>query len=161
VNERHGDFSPSLEVLVVVSLAEVLILQGLDRATDVGGRIRSDPVPSWGLSKVVALFQRRLAWGETRLMLALWWLLTIGILTGLVTRTVVGGEAYGLVADALLGITGAFAVDWMLGVVTHTTISWSNCTLFTIWGAAALPLLAHFFARRQTARRLQGSPVRH
>ena len=83
-------------------------------------------------------------------MLALWWLLTIGILTGLVTRTVVGGEAYGLVADALLGITGAFAVDWMLGVVTHTTISWSNCTLFTIWGAAALPLLAHFFARRQT-----------
>src|SRR5437660_859722 len=112
------------------------------------------------LSKVVALFQPRLAWGETLLMLALWWLLTIGILTGLVTRIVVGGEAYGPMADALFGITGAFAVDWMLGVVTHTIISWSNCTLFTIWGAAALPLLAHFFARRQTARRLQGSSVR-
>jgi uncharacterized membrane protein YeaQ/YmgE (transglycosylase-associated protein family) len=93
-------------------------------------------------------------------MLALWWLLTIGILAGLVTRTVVGGEAYGPVADALLGITGAFAVNWMLGVLTHTTISWSNCALFTIWGAAALPLLAHFFSRRQIARRLQGSPVR-
>jgi|SRR5438477_2721029 len=107
------------------------------------------------LSKVVALFH--VAWGETLLMLAVWWSLIIGILTALVTRTIMGGEAYGPVADALLGITGAFAVDWMLGVVTPTTISWSNCTLFTIWGAAALPLLAHFIARRQTARRLQGS----
>ena len=112
------------------------------------------------LSKVVALFQRRLAWGETLLMLALWWLLIIGILTGLVTRTIVGGEAYGPVADALLGITGAFAVDWMLGVVTHTTISWSNCSLFTIWGAAALPLLAHFFARRQNCTAAPRPPVR-
>jgi uncharacterized membrane protein YeaQ/YmgE (transglycosylase-associated protein family) len=93
-------------------------------------------------------------------MLAVWWSLMIGVLTGLVTRTIVGGEAYGFVADALFGITGALAVNWMLGVVTHTTISWSNCTLFTIWGAAALPLLAHFVARRQTARRLQGPSVR-
>jgi uncharacterized membrane protein YeaQ/YmgE (transglycosylase-associated protein family) len=87
-------------------------------------------------------------------MLAFWWLLIIGILAGLVTRTIVGGEAYGPVADALFGITGAFAVDWILGAEAHTTIiSWSNSALFTIWGAAALPLLAHFYARRQTARR--------
>jgi uncharacterized membrane protein YeaQ/YmgE (transglycosylase-associated protein family) len=71
----------------------------------------------------------------------------------------VGGKAYGAVADALLGITGAFGVDW-LGVVTHATISWSNSTFFTIWGAVALPLLAHFIARRQTARQLQGSRFR-
>jgi len=91
-------------------------------------------------------------------MLTHWWLLLIGTLTGLVTRIIVGGKAYGAVADALLGITGAFAVDWMLRVVSHTTkISWSNSTLFAIWGAAALPLLVHFFARRQTGRRLQGS----
>jgi len=90
-------------------------------------------------------------------MLTLWWLLIIGILTGLVTRTIVGGKAYGAVADALLGITGAFAIDWMLQVVHHTTISWSSSTVFTIWGAAALPLLVHFFGRRQTERRLQGS----
>ena len=90
-------------------------------------------------------------------MLTPWWLLIIGIFTGLVTRTIVGGKAYGAVADALLGITGAFAVDWMLRVVSHTTISWSNSTVFTIWGAAALPLLVHFFARRHSARRLQGS----
>ena len=93
-------------------------------------------------------------------MLAPWWLLIIGLLTGLVTRTIVGGKAYGAVADALLGITGAFAVDWMLRVVPDTTISWSNSTLFTIWGAAALPLLVHFFARRQTARQQQGSCLR-
>jgi uncharacterized membrane protein YeaQ/YmgE (transglycosylase-associated protein family) len=86
------------------------------------------------------------------------WLLITGILTGLVTRTIVGGKALGAVADALLGITGAFAVDWILRVVPHTTaVAWSYSTLFTIWGAAALPLLVHFFARRQSTRRLQGS----
>ena len=90
-------------------------------------------------------------------MLAPWWLLIIGILIGLVTRTIVGGKAYGAVADALLGITGAFTVDWMLGVLTNNPMSWSNSTLFTIWGAAALPLLTHFFARRQTSRRLRRS----
>jgi len=87
-------------------------------------------------------------------MLAPWWLLLIGILTGLTTRFIVGGKAYGSVADALLGITGAFFVNWLLEMLTHAAIPWSNSTLFTIWGAAALPLLAHFLARHQTARRL-------
>ena len=87
-------------------------------------------------------------------MLAPWWLLTIGILTGLVTRTIVGGQAFGPMADALLGITGAFFVNWILELLTHTAMSWSNSTLFTIWGAAALPMLAHFWTRHQTARRL-------
>ena len=90
-------------------------------------------------------------------MLSYWWLLIIGVLSGLVTRTIAGGKAYGAVADALFGITGAFAVDWTLRVVSYTTISWSSSTVFTIWGAAALPLFVHFFARRQSARRLQGS----
>jgi uncharacterized membrane protein YeaQ/YmgE (transglycosylase-associated protein family) len=87
-------------------------------------------------------------------MLTPWWLLAIGIFTGLVTRIIVGGKAYGPVADSLLGITGAFFVNWMLGLLTHTTMSWSNSTLFTVWGATALPLLAHFLASHQTARRL-------
>jgi uncharacterized membrane protein YeaQ/YmgE (transglycosylase-associated protein family) len=85
-------------------------------------------------------------------MLAPWCVLTIGILTGLMTRIIMGGKAYGPVADALLGITGAFFVDWMLRLLTHTLMHWSNSTMFTIWGAAALPLLAHFFTRHQTAR---------
>lgn len=42
------------------------------------------------------------------------WLLVIGILIGLITRSIVGGKAYGIVTEALLGITGAFAVDWVL-----------------------------------------------
>ena len=89
-------------------------------------------------------------------MLAPFWLLILGTLTGLVTRTIVGGKAYGPVADALLGITGAFAVDWILGV-TNTTMSWPNSSVLTIWGAAALPLFAHFWTKRQTARRLHGA----
>jgi len=90
-------------------------------------------------------------------MLAPLWLLTIGIITGFVTRTIVGGKAYGPVADVLLGITGAFAADWLLGVLTHTAIPWPNSTLLTTWGAVSLPLFAHFLARRQTARRLYHS----
>lgn len=85
-------------------------------------------------------------------MLAVPWVLAIGILTGLVTRTIVGGKAYGAVADTLLGITGAFAANWTLGALTSTTISWSDSTLLTIWGAATLPLFAHFSARHQTAK---------
>ena len=85
-------------------------------------------------------------------MLAPWWLVTIGIVTGLVTRTIVGGKAYGTVGDALLGVTGAFSVSWMLETLahTHTLVSWSNSTLFTIWGAAALPLLAPMPAHAQS-----------
>ena len=89
-------------------------------------------------------------------MLAPFWLLTLGMLTGLVTRTIVGGKAYGPVADALLGITGAFAVDWMLGVLNRVPMSWSTSTTLAIWGAVAPPLLAHFLARRQTLPHLQG-----
>lgn len=87
-------------------------------------------------------------------MLGPWWLLLIGILTGLVTRTIVGGRAFGPTADVLLGITGAFFVNWILELLTHTGTSWSNSALFTIWGAAALPLLAHYWTRHQAARRL-------
>jgi uncharacterized membrane protein YeaQ/YmgE (transglycosylase-associated protein family) len=90
-------------------------------------------------------------------MLTVSWLLTIGIFSGLVTRAILGGKAYGLVADALLGITGAFAVDWTLGLSTHNGMSWTDSTLLTIWGAAALPLLAHFCAGRYSARRLPPS----
>ena len=89
-------------------------------------------------------------------MHAAWSLLAIGIITGLVIRIIVGGKAYGPVADALLGITGAFAVDWVLGVLADTQMPWPNSTLFTIWGAVAPPMLAHFFAKR-TERRLRDS----
>lgn len=75
------------------------------------------------------------------------WLVVIGILIGLATRTIVGGKAYGSVADALFGITGAFAVDWVLRL-NHTTRSWVDATVITIWGALAPPLLVHLLTRR-------------
>jgi multisubunit Na+/H+ antiporter MnhE subunit len=42
-------------------------------------------------------------------------------------------------------------------VVTHAELSWAAVTLGTIWGAAALPLVAHLLVGRQTARRAHGS----
>jgi hypothetical protein len=89
-------------------------------------------------------------------MLAPTWLLGIGIVVGLIARVIAGGRAYGPVADALR-ITGAFAADWILRVVTHAELSWAAVTLGTIWGAAALPLVAHLLVGRQTARRAHGS----
>ena len=85
-------------------------------------------------------------------MLSAGWLLFVGISVGLVTRMIAGGKAYGVVSDALFGITGAFAADWMLGVITSkNSMDWASVLFFTIWGAAACPALAHFVARR-TAR---------
>jgi uncharacterized membrane protein YeaQ/YmgE (transglycosylase-associated protein family) len=115
------------------------------------------PYPhGFSLSRVVALFQHCRISGE-KIHMAPLWLLAIGILTGLAVRTIVGGNAYGAVADALLAVTGAFGVDWVLGQLNQTPKSWLDSTLFTIWGgAAAMPLLAHLFARR-TTRQLRDS----
>jgi uncharacterized membrane protein YeaQ/YmgE (transglycosylase-associated protein family) len=80
-------------------------------------------------------------------------LLIAGILVGLVTRKVLGGEGYGTVTDMLLGITGAFAADWLIGVFAWPAeVAWSYKILFIIWGAAALPLVAHFIARSRDPR---------
>lgn len=77
------------------------------------------------------------------------WLLLTGIIVGLLTRKIISGKAYGTVADMLLGITGAFASAWMTeALVSYRTIAWENRLLFAIWGAAALPALAHFLAKR-------------
>jgi uncharacterized membrane protein YeaQ/YmgE (transglycosylase-associated protein family) len=77
------------------------------------------------------------------------WLLLTGIVVGLLTRKIISGKAYGTVADMLLGITGAFASAWMTeALVSYRTIAWENRLLFAIWGAAALPALAHFLAKR-------------
>ena len=57
-----------------------------------------------------------------------------------------GSKAYGPVADGLLAITGAFAVDRVFGVLIDTTMTWADSAVFTIWGGAEPPLLAHFVA---------------
>lgn len=77
------------------------------------------------------------------------WLLIAGVFVGLVVRNAVGGKAYGAVTDMLLGITGAFAANWLIGALAVANdVAWSYGVLFVIWGAAALPLLAHFLAKR-------------
>lgn len=81
------------------------------------------------------------------------WLLIAGGFVGLVTRKVLGGKGFGAVTDMLLGITGAFAADWLIGVfASPAEVAWSYKILFIIWGAAALPLVAHFIARSRAPR---------
>jgi uncharacterized membrane protein YeaQ/YmgE (transglycosylase-associated protein family) len=77
------------------------------------------------------------------------WLLLTGIIVGLLTRKIISGKAYGTVADMLLGITGAFASGWLTDTLAFSrAIAWNNRLLFAIWGAAALPAVAHFLAKR-------------
>jgi uncharacterized membrane protein YeaQ/YmgE (transglycosylase-associated protein family) len=74
-------------------------------------------------------------------------LVIAGVFIGLVVRYILGDKAYGAVADALLGTTGAFAADFAIG---PGEITWSSRALLTIWAAAFLPCLAHFLSRRLT-----------
>lgn len=81
------------------------------------------------------------------------WLLTTGILVGLATRRIAGGQAYGAVTDALLGITGAFAADWLMeALAPHDPLAWSLRAVLTSLGAAALPAAVHLLATRKPAR---------
>jgi len=72
-------------------------------------------------------------------------LVIAGASVGLFVRLIIGDKAYGAVADALLGITGAFAAHWVIG---QAEIAWDSRALFTIWAAAFFPCMAHFLARR-------------
>jgi uncharacterized membrane protein YeaQ/YmgE (transglycosylase-associated protein family) len=78
-------------------------------------------------------------------MLRFIWLLLMA-LCGRTAGEMVGGKGFGLVADMLLGITGAltvrFAVD-ALRIDVHAV----NLLLFSIWGAAALPASVRFLVK--------------
>ena len=77
------------------------------------------------------------------------WVLIVGLFAGLVVRKVLGGKAYGAVTDMLLGNTGAFAAYWLIGALAAANeVAWTYRVLVVIWGAAALPLLAHLVAKR-------------
>jgi uncharacterized membrane protein YeaQ/YmgE (transglycosylase-associated protein family) len=73
-------------------------------------------------------------------------LVIAGALIGLYVQVISREKAYGAVADALLGITGAFAAAWAIG---PREITWSARASLTIWTAAFLPYLSHFLARRR------------
>jgi uncharacterized membrane protein YeaQ/YmgE (transglycosylase-associated protein family) len=74
-------------------------------------------------------------------------LVVAGASVGLVARLILGDKAYGVVIDALLGITGAFAANWAIG---RNEVTWSWRATLTIWAAAFLPWIAHFRARRNS-----------
>ena len=68
-----------------------------------------------------------------------------GALVGLYVRWVLGDRGYGVVADALLGVTGAIAANFAAG---RGEMDWSARATATIWASAALPFTAHLIARR-------------
>jgi uncharacterized membrane protein YeaQ/YmgE (transglycosylase-associated protein family) len=86
------------------------------------------------------------------------WLLLTGIIVGLLVRHITDDRAYGAIADCLLGITGAFAAEWLIEAMRFSGMVARNERLVVaIWTAAALPALVRFVAKH---RRRQPSPSR-
>jgi len=72
-----------------------------------------------------------------------------GALVGLYVRWVLGDRGYGVVADGVLGVTGAIAANWAVG---RGEMDWGARATATIWASAALPCAAHLITRRVASR---------
>ena len=70
--------------------------------------------------------------------------LIAGSLIGAYTGRVMRNRAFGTVADILLGITGAFAVCWILDLIGVEHDSWNYGTILVVCGAALSTATAHF-----------------
>jgi uncharacterized membrane protein YeaQ/YmgE (transglycosylase-associated protein family) len=75
------------------------------------------------------------------------WFLVVG-LSGWASGEIVGGEAFGRVADILLGISGAFLVRFITEQL-HFPLDYVNLLLFSVWGAAAPPAAVRLLLRRR------------
>lgn len=76
--------------------------------------------------------------------------LLTGAVVGLMIREIMSSKAYGTIADMLLGITGAFASQWLMeNLASSSAIPWNYRLLSSVWGAATLPILAHVFSNRR------------
>lgn len=73
--------------------------------------------------------------------------LTVAGLAGLASGKIVGGQAFGKVADILLGISGACLVRFIMEQVV-VPLEYVYLFLFSIWGAAAPPALARLLLKR-------------
>jgi uncharacterized membrane protein YeaQ/YmgE (transglycosylase-associated protein family) len=76
------------------------------------------------------------------------WLLAVG-LAGWASGEIVGGEAFGRVADILLGISGAFLIRFIMEQV-GIPLGYVNLLLLSIWGAAAPPATVRLLVRRHS-----------
>src|SRR5262249_8987778 len=85
-----------LGLFLVVILWEVLMVWRLDRAMGVGAGIHSGPRCSPRFSLKVSLRSSTVLRREMSFMLAPWWLVLIGILTGLITRTILAARRMAL-----------------------------------------------------------------
>ena len=74
------------------------------------------------------------------------WLIAAA-LAGWAGGKIAGDDGFGIGADILLGITGAFMVRWSLENV-GISLQDVYLLLFSIWGAAAFPALVRFAMRR-------------
>jgi uncharacterized membrane protein YeaQ/YmgE (transglycosylase-associated protein family) len=86
------------------------------------------------------------------------WLLAAA-LAGWVSGKIAGDDAFGTLADILLGITGAFVVRWSVESI-GISLKDVYLLLFSIWGAAAFPAALRLAIRRhhrsKARSRLQG-----
>jgi uncharacterized membrane protein YeaQ/YmgE (transglycosylase-associated protein family) len=89
-------------------------------------------------------------------MFYLIWLIAAA-LAGLAGGKMAGGDGFGLRADILLGITGAFVVRWCLENI-GISLEDVYLLLFSIWGAAAFPAALRFGVKRHNRSKVR-SPL--
>lgn len=77
------------------------------------------------------------------------WLIFV-VITGWAAGEIIGGAEYGRLTDVLLGLSGAFAVRFVVesvGIPLHDIY----LLLFSVWGAATVPLMFRLSLRRRDA----------
>ena len=86
-------------------------------------------------------------------MFYLIWLITAA-LAGWAGGKIAGSGGFGLGADILLGIAGAFVVRWFLENI-GVSLEDVYLLLFSIWGAAAFPAALRFGVKRRNRSKVR------
>jgi uncharacterized membrane protein YeaQ/YmgE (transglycosylase-associated protein family) len=86
-------------------------------------------------------------------MFYLIWLIAAA-LAGWAGGKIAGSGGFGLGADILLGITGAFVVRWFLENI-GVSLEDVYLLLFSIWGAAAFPAALRFGVKRRNRSKVR------
>jgi len=83
---------------------------------------------------------------------ATWITIAVGMVVGLVYRRFAAAHPFGALTDMMLGVTGAFAVRWLVDVLRQIGVSSEPYSwVFLLCGAALLPWSFRFH-RRQSQR---------